>query len=314
MHLTQGIKGTNANSANTTVCICTHRRPMGLRRLLDSLTRQIGAPPFNVVVVDNDPHGSARPVADAYSDRLAIRYIADATRCLATIRNRSVREADGAFLAFADDDEEVPGTWLAAHHRVLQEFGAEASGGATRFAFDDRVPRAIRMCRIFQRTIHPTGDVLPWFLVSTGNVCVRRAALPHPTEPFSAHFGTTGGEDIACFRAIAEAGGRILAAGPEACVSEFREYGRARYAWVLRRAIRNGGNMADMEWKAQPPARRLNLALRALDRAIRDGATAIRVRRRNPLRYVEKSIDACEQLGRVLCVFGYRYPEYKSPQ
>ncbi len=296
------------------VCICTFRRPEGLRRLLEGLARQSDAPPFNLVVVDNDPDHSARPVVESFGDRLAIRYIRDATRSLATIRNRAVRESDGECLAFVDDDVEVPETWLGAHHRALVELRADATAGATRFAFDDPVPEAIRSCRIFRRANHPAGHALPWFLASTGNACIRRRALPHATDPFPQHYGSTGGEDIACFRALVEAGGRLLAAGPGACVTEHREQARARHGWVLRRALRNGGNMVDLEWARAGRGHRLLLAARAMGRSVRDGAAALRARRGNPLRYVEKSIDAAEQFGRFLCVLGYRYPEYKSPR
>ena len=44
------------------VCIATHRRPQQLERLLTPLVEQQEAPPFEVVVVDNDAGRSAELV------------------------------------------------------------------------------------------------------------------------------------------------------------------------------------------------------------------------------------------------------------
>lgn len=292
------------------ICICTFRRPDGLRRLLDSLTRLVDAPPFEVVVVDNDPAGSAQAVASAFTPQLLLRYVAEPAPCLATARNRSIREARGATLAFVDDDEEVVASWLATHHRVLAQYGAAATSGPARFIFDDRVPAGIRQCRMFNRHHIPEGQALPWYWAFTGNACIRRAALPHPVTPFQEHFGTTGGEDVDCFKKIEEAGGRLVACGDGALVREYRDYERARYAWVVRRALRNGGNLADLQWSHHPRGKRMQLAFQALGQGLREAVQARRLARVNSLAFVEKSIDAGMSLGRFLCVFGYRYAEY----
>src|SRR5258708_10279142 len=57
------------------VCIATLNRPMGLDRLLSSLEAQNNAPEFEVVVIDNNPHGTARPVVANFADRLALTYV-----------------------------------------------------------------------------------------------------------------------------------------------------------------------------------------------------------------------------------------------
>lgn len=292
------------------VCICTRRRPDGLRRLLQSLVRQRAAPPFEVVVVDNDPAASAQAMAESMQADLNLRYVCEPAPGLAAARNRSLQEARGDFLAFIDDDEEADETWLATHHRVLQVTRADVTGGPTRYIFDDQVPQAVRLCRLFNRPVTAEGSALPWYRISTGNAYVRRSALPHPTRPFLNHFGATGGEDVDCFKRMADAGARLVAAGEHATVSEYREFARARYAWVVRRALRNGGNLADLQWRNLPRRDRLRLAGRSLRLFLRDARQARRLARSNQLAFVEKTIDAAEHAGRVLCVAGYRYPEY----
>src|SRR4029453_1875794 len=51
------------------VCVCTYKRPLLLRRLLKELSAQDsgGFFTFSIVVVDNDSSGSARPVADDFA-------------------------------------------------------------------------------------------------------------------------------------------------------------------------------------------------------------------------------------------------------
>ena len=292
------------------ICVCTYRRPEGLRRLLESFTRQIDAPPFEVVIVDNDPAQSAREVAESFRDRLSVRYLNDPAPCLATIRNRSIQEARGAFLAFADDDEEVVDTWLGAHHRVLLQTGAVAASGPVRYEFDERVPPGIRQCRLFKRPDVPAGRDLPWFWAFTGNAYVRRSALPDQRQPFREHYGSTGGEDVDCFKKMVDAGGRLVMSGPAAMVIEYREYDRARYVWVLRRALRNGGNLADMQWAHETRRAKFILALRSLKQGLAQAWRARPLAKTDSQAFVEQSIDASVNFGRFLSVFGYRYPEY----
>lgn len=294
------------------VCLCTLKRTEGLRRLLDSLSRQRNAPPFEVIVVDHDPAASARPIAASFAPCLNLRYVTESKPGLAAVRNRSVSEARGTFLAFADDDEVVSETWLATLHRVQEQTGAAVVVGPQRFSFDPRVPRAIRECRTFFRAPLPEGSTVPWYRASTGNAYVRRAALPDPVAPFQEHYATTGGEDVDCFKSIADAGHPMVAAGPGAEVTEYRDYSRACYAWVMRRSLRNGGNLADLQWRQATRRERLQLGFRALFKGLSDYRQARRVAPINALAFVERSIDAGEQLGRFLSVLGYRYHEYRA--
>jgi len=307
---TQDLSGGHEESVVASICICTYRRPDGLRRLLESFTRQIDAPSFEVVVIDNDPGESGREVAATFHDRMRVRYVTDSSRCLAAIRNRSIREARGDFLGFADDDEEVVDTWLTTHHRMLHQTGAVAASGPVRYVFDERIPQGIRNCRLFKRPNIQTGKDLPWFWAFTGNAYVRRDALPDQVHPFNEHFGKTGGEDVDCFKKMVDAGGRLVMSGPDACVIEHREYDRARYGWLVRRALRNGGNLADLQWAHETRFRRLRYALKCLKQGLVQSWQARRLSRVDSLAFVEKSIDACDNFGRFLSIFGYRYPEY----
>jgi hypothetical protein len=57
-------------SPSVLVCVITCRRPAGLGRLLEALTEQVVTKShFEILVVDNDAGGSARPVVDALAGK-----------------------------------------------------------------------------------------------------------------------------------------------------------------------------------------------------------------------------------------------------
>src|SRR6202795_4584901 len=63
-----------------TVCVCTYKRPLLLRRLLDHLIEQdnSGRFTFSIVVVDNDELGSARDLVAEFAPRaLSIHYFVE---------------------------------------------------------------------------------------------------------------------------------------------------------------------------------------------------------------------------------------------
>jgi len=294
------------------VCLCTRHRPHGLRGLVHALSAQQAAPPFEVIVVDNDCRGSARAVLESFAPSLSLRYEIEPERSLAAARNRSVRLARGAFLAFVDDDEVVPSTWLSSLHETILGTGASAVFGPVEVEFGEHVPDEIRRCRLLAYPHFPEGSLIPWFYTRTSNAYLRREALPDPRAPFPRAFGRTGGEDIAMFKRIADAGGVFAAAGTAACVKEFREPARANLRWALRRSLRNGGNLADLQWAELPRHQRLRLALQSLRKASRHAWDAARNRSRNRLDRLERWIDAAECAGRGLSVLGYRCEEYGS--
>src|ERR1700680_1280790 len=96
------------------VCIATYRRIERLRAVLEDLAHQSRLPD-QVVVVDNDLAGSARPLIEqlrASGAPFMIAYEVQPERNIAVTRNLTVRLADGDWLAFIDDDERAPASWL----------------------------------------------------------------------------------------------------------------------------------------------------------------------------------------------------------
>jgi len=100
------------------VVICTRDRPDVLARCLDRflLPQSYDA---EVVVVDNAPRttGTRSVVQEFRARGLRVRRVAEPTPGLSRARNLGLREADGDFVAFTDDDVLVDPGWSAALRR-----------------------------------------------------------------------------------------------------------------------------------------------------------------------------------------------------
>jgi len=289
------------------VLVPTLARPSQLTALLESLAGQLRAPDFEIVVVDNDPKGSARPVAGRFTERLPLFYVLEPRPGLAFARNRLVAESKGALLAFIDDDEQAGADWLHVLHGAAVAFGADAVFGSKRYRFPAEVPAWVRTCRIFQRPELEAGAPFPWWLANTGNALVRRSALPDQDRPFRHDFNETGGEDTDLFRRMALAGAKFAAA-PAALVEEDRPAARATLGWILRRAFRNGNNQATFALE-DAAVRRRSLAAANL-RLLLAEAARIAASLQHPAAMIDHAISAAEAAGRCSICGGIAYREY----
>ncbi|WSB02415.1 glycosyltransferase family 2 protein [Streptomyces sp. NBC_01794] len=96
-----------------TIVVATRERADQLARALDSLLAQ-DHPDFEIVVVDNAPVTNATHdlVEHKYGER--VRYVREPVPGLAVAHNRGVAAADGAVIAFTDDDVVADPHWLTA--------------------------------------------------------------------------------------------------------------------------------------------------------------------------------------------------------
>jgi glycosyltransferase involved in cell wall biosynthesis len=233
------------------VIVPTFRRPEGCRRAVLALLAQDCTVPFEIVVVDNDPHASATAVIAALVRAGGSRVIgvAEPRAGVSNARNAGLARARGALIAFLDDDQEPPSHWLATLVDALGILRVDAAFGPV----EARLPAAHALsagasgwlASLYTRTGPDETRVIAR-AHGCGNALIRRDALPAPL-PFDAAANETGGEDDLVFAAMAARGARFGWAH-RAGVIEHLDPARARLGHALRRAFAYGQGPAELAW------------------------------------------------------------------
>ena len=231
------------------VVIPTLRRPEGLERAVRSVFAQAEALEriAAVVVVDNDPDGSAAPLAERlrYQGPLPLAYVHAPIPGVATARNAGLAATDAPLIAFLDDDEAASPRWLAALLEAQVQTGADVLFGPIRGRVPDDAGWTTAYLERFFGRQGPLRNGLTDDLHGCGNtLMVRQTALPGPA-PFDVAMNETGGEDDRLFTALMKRGGRFGWAA-EAWVDEFAPPHRATLAYALTRAFAYGQSPSQM--------------------------------------------------------------------
>ena len=124
--------GTRADSCPViSVVMCTYNRGALLRGALESVLSQPAAPPFELLVVDNNStDDTAAIVADVAARDPRVRPLRETRQGLSHARNCAIGAARGQFVAFTDDDVRAEPDWIAAIVRAFEEHpGASMVGG-----------------------------------------------------------------------------------------------------------------------------------------------------------------------------------------
>jgi GT2 family glycosyltransferase len=152
------------------VVVATHQRARLLPRLVDALERQVGAPPFEVVLVDDGSADDTWPTIErlAAHSPLPLRGVRMPGQSgPAAARNAGWRAATSAVVAFTDDDCVPQPGWLALLTTALAE--VDIAQGAT---LPD--PAQQHLLGPFARTMDVRSETGYY---QTCNVGYRRAVL-----------------------------------------------------------------------------------------------------------------------------------------
>jgi glycosyltransferase involved in cell wall biosynthesis len=155
--------GLDAESTRVSVLIPTLDRYPYLRTLLKQLRDQT-ITPLEIIVVDQTAKERRNStLADEFDDLpLKMMYLDQAGQC--SSRNAGLCAAEGDYILFIDDDDEVPSTLIEKHLENLQRFGADASSGVADEVGAGPLPETFTRIR--------TSDVFP-----TNNSLVRKDVL-----------------------------------------------------------------------------------------------------------------------------------------
>ena len=169
-----------------------------LLRVLDSLQKQVDAPAFETIVVDD---GSTDETARVIGARTDITFRSQPNSGPGHARNLGVSLAKGTFVIFIGDDT-VPDTrFLAEHARVHRESGDDpmtAALGYTRWPDEDRVTAFMDYINDyglqFGYKLIKHGEVVPFNFFYTSNLSIERQLLVD--HPFDTTFPSAAWEDI----------------------------------------------------------------------------------------------------------------------
>ena len=222
------------------VLIPTLRRPENLTRALRSVFVQEGAGGLiaQIVVMDNSPEASAANVVDALRPAcpVTLTYVHEPRPGVATARNAGLAVSDSPLVAFLDDDEEAPPTWLQDLRAAHLALGSAVTFGPVRGVAAGAHPDVRSyLDRFFSRE----GDSVTQLIddeFGCGNSMMTRAAALTGPEPFDVQADLTGGEDDRLFAKL-RGEGAVFGWAAQAWVYEHAPPHRARVSYALKRAF-----------------------------------------------------------------------------
>lgn len=301
--------------ADVAVIVPTLRRPADLERALRSLFVQEGVQGTlrEIVVVDNDPAGSARNGVQALSSDCPVPLIyCHAPRPgVATARNAGLAATDAPLIAFLDDDEVASPGWLGALIQAQASTGADVVFGP----ITGRVPEGTGWARPYLERFFgregpgETGLIDEPF--GCGNsLMVRASALPGPA-PFDTRADHAGGEDDALFAALSSRGGRFGWAA-DAWVEEYAPAHRATLKYALTRAFAYGQGPSQTSAAAGNWPGVVRWMAIGLAQAVTWGLIAVGLMAINHPRRAEAFDRAARGIGKVLWMKGFEPHFYGS--
>ncbi|MGY4643593.1 glycosyltransferase family 2 protein [Cellulomonas sp. URHB0016] len=263
-----------ARTLQVVVAMLTYRRPDDLAVAVPALLAQAGTVPDEVrlLVVDNDPDGSARGLVEASG----AHYVHEPRPGIAAARNAAMSAAaDADVLVFIDDDERPVDRWLALLLDTYRDTGAPCVVGPVVSEFAAPPDAWVRAGRFFDRRRMPTGT--PVTVAATNNLLLDVAMLRETGVRFDEAFGLSGGSDTLFSRTLVARGVRMVWCD-EAVVVDVVPADRSTRSWVLHRARRSGNSASRCAVAlASSPVGRSRARVRAvLEGSVRIAAGAAR--------------------------------------
>lgn len=252
-----------------TVAILTYLRGQQLAWLLgvvDDLLGDVQDLTTEILVVDNDPEGSASAVVEG-STAGRVRYVNETSPGIAAARRRALAEtADSTLVMFLDDDLEPERPWLEPMISLWRTTRAAAVVGHVDYYFGQAVDPWVVEGGFFRRFIHPDGARLE--VAGAGNLLLDRQQVAALGVDFDPTLGLSGGEDTLFSRQLSDRGGLIVFCSGSV-VRGLVPADRTARAQALTRARAHGGIGVRVELARRSSARHV-AAVRA--RAVLGGA------------------------------------------
>lgn len=240
---------------HVTVVIPTFKRPDGLKRTIESVQAQVGLENHTVdlLIVDNDPAGSAEPVVSSLSETtFPVRYVHEPNPGVANARNTAVDHLQAPLMAFIDDDQTAPATWLANLLKAYQSTPAVVTFGPVITVLpDNQLTHEEYLKGFFERTGPEKSGWIDAFY-GCGNSLFDMHQLADRRPLFDVAANEIGGEDDFLFSKL-EAEGHQFGWAADAPANEHVPAHRATLKYALKRAFAYGQAPCTIASKKSPP-------------------------------------------------------------
>lgn len=239
---------------SVTIAIPTFRRPARLAELLDALPDRLREVPvsadIDVLVVDNDPDGSAQDVCATAP--VPTRYVVEPKPGIAAVRNRALAESDDRDLvAFIDDDEVPRPGWLSSLLVYWMQNRPTAVMGRVISMFGEGADPWVLATGTFSRPPRPTGQDLA--VAAAGNLLLHVPEVSRLGVRFDEAIGLGAGEDTLFSRELVRAGGTIHWCN-ESETEDYVEPARVTRRWTMWRAYSSANTAVFVSLRLAPHA------------------------------------------------------------
>lgn len=247
------------------VIICTYNRADLLRHSLEAVCNQsLERSDYEIIVVDNNSKDNTREVVEEFCSRYpGIRYSFEGKQGLSHARNHGWHLAEGRYVAYTDDDSEVPPEWLSLAKEIITRFEPAAFGGPIRgipgptrqkwFKDDYLNQCSIREARFLISESEEYGQII-------GMNMFFRCDLIHKVGGFDPRLGMTGdtlayGEETAFLEAITKLPGEKMYFDPRLYVCDIKRPEKLLWTYALRAAFGAGRTSYRKRAMAKPADR-----------------------------------------------------------
>lgn len=295
------------------VCITTARRNESLRDLLASIEHQTWLPApdaFEVIIVDNNPAGSARTVVDAFVTRpWPIRYLHNPVPSIPVSRNTAIAAARHLDVVLIDDDQLLPAALFERLEEAWRDQPPTMAAGLfhRKLQFEPGVSAWAQSGGVDPPLRYSEGSVLPPSHAHTGGVVIRRAVFDRVR--FDEKWGLRGCDDNAFFKAVGQTGLQVVYLRSVEIIERI-DPNRSTFRALVVQAFQRGLCFAHVELEA---ARGVDTALFLAKAVVAFGVYglalpfSVMIQQRRAIRTLMMFV---RQIGKIVGVFGFSYDYY----
>lgn len=234
------------------ICICTYKRPEGLRRLMESLETLQGGFEYTLFVADNDAaRHEGFDFIQAHRKQFSYPIVCEmeAGIGISRARNKTLAMAKESgisfdYVAFTDDDVEASPLWLRDMVAASKLYDADVVEGKLEPIFEGNPTLEMLSSGFFLENFRtgPTGELLN--SAGTNNLLVRFSVFEKEGfKVFDEHLSTCGGEDEGFTMGLFKKGYKLIKCAAGTCYETFPA-ARVSLEWTFKRTYRSGSTYA----------------------------------------------------------------------